>query len=583
MQSFVVFILVLVFFGCSKKDNFTEKTINLISVEKFNGFDPIYAADLYSGNQIGKVYEGLLEYHYLKRPYELVPNLAESMPVVSADGVTYTFKLRNDVFFHDSPCFPNGKGRKMTASDVVYSIKRVADPKLQSTGWWVIDGKLSGLNEWREKYSQADVVNYSETVEGIKAIDEFTVQFKLKKPFPQFLYALAMPFNFIVPHEAVEHFKQEFINYPVGTGAFILPKFDRSNKIVFVKNPTFREKFYPSEGTEDDLEKGLLTDAGKKLPLVDKIVVNIQTESQPRWLAIQKGDADALEIPKDNFDSAISSKKQLNEEYAKKGMRLETSAQLDVTYIAFNHEDPIFKNSKIRQAMSLAFNHSELNKLFYNDTGEQAQSIIPPGIAGHKEDFRNPYKTFDIAKAKKLMQEAGYPDGKGFPTLTYETQSSTVQRQMAEHFVRTMKVIGINIKVNTNTWPEFINKTNKKQAQIFGMAWGADYPDAENFFQLFYSGNRSPGSNSSNFSNSTVDQLFLQSSVMQDSPERTAIYEKLYEVIALETPMIFGVHRMQFNIIQGWLKNFKYMEFNHTQAQYLNMDLEVKKELRKKF
>jgi ABC-type transport system substrate-binding protein len=576
----IILSLLLVVLGCTREQNYNEKVLNLVSPQKIKGFDPIFAADLYASNEIGKVYEGLLEFHYLKRPYVLTPNLAESMPEVSKDGLTYTFKIKKGVVFQDSKVFPNGKGRELKASDFVYSIQRMADPKLQSTGWWLLDGKIAGLNEWRDKYASAEKVNYDEEISGLKALDSHTLQFKLVKPFPQFLYALAMTFTSAVAREAVETHGLEFQNYPVGTGPFKLPYFDNSNRIVYEKNPTFRDKFYPTEGAPGDEERGFLADAGKKLPLVDKVIVNIIVESQPQWLNFQKGSADVLSVPKDNFDQTVVNGKDLHPSMASKGIKLEMMNSLDTTYVAFNHEDPLFKNNiKLRQAMSLAYDRDESNKLFYNNTAKTAHSIIPPGISGHKADYKNPYVEFSVEQAKKLLAEAGYPNGKGLPELTYETVGSTVARQMGEFFQKKMSDIGVKVKISTNTWPELVKKTNTKAAQLFGMAWGADYPDAENFFGLLYGPNESPSSNSSNFKNAEMDKLFKQATIMQDSPERTALYEQMYVMASEQVPWIYGMHRTAVTVFHGWLKNYKYIEFTQTQVQYLNVDLESKKVL----
>lgn len=584
MKLFGVILLAASFLiSCSKEQNFDERVVYLVSPEKIAGFDPINASDMYSSNEMGKVYEALFEFHPLKRPYELIPNLAAEMPTVSADGLTYTVKIKKGVFFHESPAF-NGQKRELKAEDFVYSIKRLADPKLMAKGWWVLDDKLVGLNEWRAKYAQSDVVNYADEVEGLKKIDDYTIQFKLKAPFPQFLYALAMPYTFVVPKEAVEHFGKEFLNHPVGTGAFILPKFEQTNRLTYEKNPNFREKFYPSEGEEADVTNGLLADAGKKIPLVDKIVVDIIVESQPKWLAFQKAKNDLLELPKENMQQALIGAKELNDNFKSKGVRLHADPMLDVTFISLNNQDPIFKeNKKLRQAMSLAYNREQANKLFYINTGVEAQGVIPPGIAGYRKEFKNPYTKFDLVLAKKLLKEAGYPEGKGLPALTVETRNETMARQIMEHFAENMKELGIKVIVNQNTWPELVNKVTTKRNQMYTMAWGADYPDAENFLGLLYCPNQSPGSNGANYCNPEFDKLYKQAVVLQDSPERTALYEKINEMVAVEVPWIFGFHRTRYYLAQAWLKNFKYMEFNHTQFQYLNVDLEVKKQLSKKF
>lgn len=579
----VLSVMLTLVFGCSKQKDFTEREINLVSPEKIFGFDPINASDKYSGNEAGKVYEGLFEFHPLKRPYELMPNLAERMPEVSKDGLTYTFKIKKGVLFHDSPAFKDGIGREMKADDVIYSYKRLADPKLSAKGWWVLDDRISGLNEWREKYAQADVVNYDEPIEGLKKIDDYTIQIKLKKPYPQFLYALAMPYTFIVAKEAVDHFGKEFLNHPVGTGPFILPLFDQSNTIVYNRNPKFRDKFYPSEGEEGDDKKGLLSDAGKKLPLVDRINVHITVESQPKWLSFQRGKTDLIEIKDVNIQQTLDEKTELRAEHKEKGMRLFMLPMLDVTYFAFNHENPIFKNVKVRRAMNLAYDRDEANKLFHENTAFISTGPVPPGLAGNRKDFKNPYTKLDIEQAKKLMAEAGYPEGKSFPEITIQTRNETVARQQIEFFAKCMEKIGIKIKVGMNTWPELVNKVTKKQHQMYTMGWGADYPDAENFLGLLYCPNQAPGSNGANYCNPEFDALYEKATIMQDSPERTALYEKLNEMAALDAPWVFSFNRTDIYLTQAWLKNFKVMEFNHNQFQYLNVDLEVKKQLSKKF
>ena len=580
---FLIVSTLLLVFGCTKEKKFDEREINLISPEKISGFDPINASDRYSGNEAGKVYEGLFEFHPLKRPYELMPNLAESMPTVSADGLTYTMKLRKGVLFHDSPAFKDGIGREMKADDVIYSIKRLADPKLHAKGWWLLDDRLAGLNEWREKYAALEKTNYDEAVEGLKKIDDYTIQMKLKRPFPQFLYALAMPYTFVVAKEAVDHFGKEFLNYPVGTGPFILPKFEQTSMITYVRNPKFRDKFYPSEGEEGDDKLGLLADAGKKIPLVDKINVHIIVESQPKWLSLMTGKADLLEVKDVNIPQSIDDKKQIRAEHKEKGIRLVMEPMLDVTYFAFNHEDPILKNRKLRQAMNLAFDRAGYNKLFLENTGFEAQGPVPPGLAGQKKEFKNPFVKYDIEQAKKLLAEAGYPEGKGLPAIVVQTRSDTISRQQVEFFEKSMAKIGINIDVGANTWPELVNKVTKKQHQMYTMAWGADYPDAENFLGLLYCPNQSPGSNGANYCNDEFDAIYKKATIMQDSPERTSQYEKLNEMVALDAPWVFGFHRTEIFLAHAWLKNFKHMEFNHSQFQYLNVDLEVKKQLSKKF
>ena len=470
--------------SCLRKKDSGEKVLNLSTPQKVKGMDPIYANDLYSSNEVARVYESLMEYNYVKRPYELRPNLAAEKPVVTDDGLTYTFKIRQGVLFHDDEAFPEGKGRELVAEDFVYSIKRLADIKLQGLGWWLLDGKIKGLNEWRDKYKDAEKSNYEEQVEGLRALDRYTLQFKLTKPFPQLVYALAMSFTSAVAREVVEHYGEEFLNHPVGTGAFTLDRFTQSNKIVYERNKKFRDKTFPC-GAAPEFKPFVDAYCDKKVPFVDRVVVNIVLEDQPRWLNFQKGNFDFVGVPKDNFDSVLFDAKELVPAYKEKEISLHIAPSLDITYTGFNHDMEVFKRNKgLRQAMMLAYDDKRANGLFYNNTALAAHSIVPPGIFGHVADFRSPYRhqgPESVERAKKLLADAGFPGGKGLPEFTLDIPSSTVSRQMAEYFKAQMVGIGIKIRVNQNTWPEFQNKIAKRQIQLYSIAWGADYPDAENF------------------------------------------------------------------------------------------------------
>ena len=570
----------LLFSACSKSKNASERVINLTAPSDVKGFDPMMASDVGSAAQIAKIYEGLLTYHWFKLPYELIPNLAEEMPTVSADGLTYTFKIRKGVLFQDDASFPNGKGRELVAEDFVYSIKRHADSKNQSTGWWLYDGKIKGLNEWRAKYEKLPEANYDEVVEGIQALDKYTLQFKLAKVFPQFLYALAMPFSYVVPREAVTKYGKEFINHPVGTGPYVLPVFDQGKRLVFTKNPTFREKFYPSDASPEF--KHMLADAGKKLPLVDKIVVDVIVESQPAWLKFNKGEVDYLSIPKDNYSTTIVNN-QLSKEMTDKGVSLSITPGLDVYFYGFNFDHKIFQNINLRRAMSLAFDQKLMNELFYNNTGVPAESVAPPGVAGNDPAFKNPWKGPNLELAKKHLALAGYPEGKGLPEITLDTFSSTSARQKAEFFQKQMEKIGIKIKVVGNLSPELQAKIKKRSVMMIDYGWIGDYPDTENFLQIFYGPNSSPGANSANYNNPEFNKMYENVAKLQNTPERTALYEKAVQYLTNEVVVIFTVHTQTYMLKQKWIKNYHDSDFIFDFHQYLNIDLKEKAETLKKF
>lgn len=572
--------------GCTKKVDDKDTTLNAVLRANVKGLDPLRANDLYSSTVMAQMFEGLLQYHYLKRPYTLQPGLADGMPVVSDNGLTHTFKIKKGVKFHDNPAFPDGKGREVTAEDFIYSFKRLADPRSASEGFWIFDGKIKGLNEWADNV-KAEKAGYDTPVEGLQAPDKHTLVIKLIKPYYQLYYVLAMTYSSVVPKEAIEKYGAEFLNNPVGTGPFMLEKstdWVRNSKITLKKNPTWRGETYPTEGEPGDKEKGLLADAGKALPFAEKLVFTELPEDQPRWQNFMKGNFEFIEIPNDNFESAVSknNRNEIAPENAAKGMRLDITPNVDVTYTAFNMKDPLLgKNKDLRHAMTLAQDNANLITKFYNGRAVAAQGPIPPGLSSHDPNFKNPYQ-FDSKKAKETLAKAGFPEGKGLPELTFESLSDSKSRQQAEFFVQNMAAIGIKARINSNTWPQFQDKIKSGKAQIFGIAWGADYPDAQNFYQLFYSKNMSPGPNDSSFSNAEFDQLYEQSLKLPPGTERDALYTKMRDIVVEESPWMFHTHRLGYRLIHGWVHNFKWNDIQNDYFKYLRVDPKKRAELKVK-
>ncbi len=552
------------------------------------GFDPVDGGDTYSGQAINMVYEGLMQYHYLKRPFQVEPCLADGEPDISEDLRVYTFKIKKGVFFIDDECFPAGKGREAAAEDFIFSFKRIADVKTNSTGYWIFEGKIKGLDDFREHSKTSKETDYNLPIEGLQAPDPHTLQIKLTEAYPQLLYVLAMPYTKAVPREAVEYYGQEFLNHPVGTGPYKLSDWIRNSKVIFTRNEAYRDDYYPSEGGPGDRERGLLSDAGKKIPFTDQVVIHIMVESQPRWLNFMTGRLDQISIPKDSFDFAIDASNELKPEVLEKGIELFTEPSLDLTYMGFNMEDPVLgypnpKSKLIRQAMSLAYYTKIRIKLLRNDAwAVKAWNPLPPGMPGYESYPRSAYKVFDPDRARKLLAEAGYPEGKGLPVLTYENSGNdTTARQFAELFADMMKQIGIRIKINANTWPEFDDKVKNARAQMFGMAWGADYPDPENFLQLFYGPNSSPGPNGCNYKNPEYDRLYEKMAGMSDSPERRAIIAEMIKIVNEDCPMIYMDHRLIYSLKQAWLENYKFHDIQSAQYKYYKVDQELKSRLLK--
>lgn len=568
--------------ACTRKTTEGENTLNTVVRANVKGLDPIYASDVYSNTVVSQIYETLLQYHYLKRPLELQPLLADSLPTVSNDGLIHTFKIRKGVMFHDSEAFPDGKGREITAQDFVYSWKRLMDPSNSSDGAWIFEGRIAGLDAWRNGLSKKEAT-YDSPIEGLQTPDNHTLVIKLTKPFYQLHYVLALGYASVVPKEAVDKYGKEFLNHPVGTGPFTFESWVRNSQIVLLKNPHWLGHTYPTDGETTDEANGFLKDAGKKIPFIDKVVIHEIIEDQPAWLKFQKGELDTLVIPKDNFDSAVVNN-QLSPEMKKKGIRLEVTVEPDVTYTSFNMLDPLVgKNENLRKAMSYGEDTATAIQKFYNGRAVSAQSPIPPGVDAYDPEFKNPYKEFNVSKAKEFLAKAGFPEGKGLPELVYSTTNTSTAAQMAELFKINMEKIGVKIKIEATSWPQFTEKVRDKKAQIWGIAWLADYPDAENFLQLLYGKNVSPGPNGSNFVDPSFDQLYEKAALLPPGPERTQVYRKMRDIAVEKSPWIPGVHRLGYQMYQGWVDNFKTHSIINGTFKYFKVNLQTQKDLKAKF
>lgn len=558
--------------ACSRRSMHDQKAVHLSLPARIKALDPIQQNDVYTGLQIALAFEPLLEYHYLKRPYQLVPKLAESMPEVAKDKITYTIRLKKGVRFQDDPSFPQGRGREVTARDFVYSWKRLANPKNTATGWWTLDGKIEGLNEWREAAGKSGKIDYDTEVSGLKVLDSHTLQVRLKKPSAIFLHSLATLPTSVVPREAVERYGDDFGQRPVGTGPYVLKENVPGSKLVWDRNPTYRQAFYPSEGMPGDKEAGLLEDAGQPLPRNDRIITHINEEHMPLWLSFLAGELDLSSVPKDSFGDAIPGGEKLSPELEKKGVRLITFPQVDLTRVSFNFADPLLaKNKQLRQALSLAFDTAPMIKTFYNGQAIPAQGPIPPGLAGYDAAFRNPWRQHDLDKAKALLAKAGYPGGKGLPPLDFVSVASASSRQISEYIQRQFAQLGVQLNVQSFSWPEYVMRVKNKQGQLWSFGWQAFYPDAENFLQLFYGKNGAPGPNDMNYANAKFDALYEKAVMLLDEKARLPLYRQMADIAVDDVPCIFVAHRTDKLLAQPWLANVKMHNFAYDQAKYYKL------------
>lgn len=571
MYAMAVWVFATIYYQEHKKDKKLAATsvFEHVAMRPINGMDPVRIEDIDSIHAVSKIYEGLYAYHYLKRPLEIVPNLAEEMPTVSPDGLVYVIKIKKGVFFQNDTCFPDKKGRELKASDFVYSLMRAADPKNIVTYVDFIKPHIKGLEAW----SQSSTPDYAQNIAGLKTLDDHTLQITLTEPYPQFLHVLAMPVTFVVPKEAVTHYGNGFINHPVGTGPFALPEgfSPQAKKIEFVKNPTFREKLFPAEAAP--AYASMLAYAGKKLPLSDKIITHVLTEEQPRFLKFSRGEIDIDQIDTSSFAlNVVKEGKLTDPKLVKKGAVLEQTMGTGTELFCFNHAIPLFKNSLLRQAIALAFDRENYNKLFYNNQATIAQSIVPPVLLGQQATVVNPY-AYNLEKAKASLAKAGYPGGAGLPLLTLDVRSETTYKNQADFFAKCMERIGIRIQVITNTYPELREKIFvKKATMLYALTWGADYPEADSMLQLI-----STDLIQLQYVNQAFNTLFAQARAHPNKEVRQALYQKLNQMVADEVPVICTVHRPFQFLRHKWVKNFVYNEFDFSIDQYIAVDLLEKK------
>lgn len=523
--------------------------------------DPLQAATVYANEVVVNAYDTLYRYKYLARPYELTPNLAAAMPEISEDGLVYTIPLKETGRYIDSEVFEDGKGRRVTAHDFVYSIKRHFDPENISQGRWLWEGKIKGMAEWAE--AGAD---YDEAVPGLRALDDFTVRVELTKPFPQFVHTLAMGFSALVPHEAVAAHGRDLGTRAVGSGPWELTHYSRT-QVRFAPNPNFREESLDlafegyDEAEHGDL--GIEHLDGKVPPFVDRLEIDFIQESAARWASFTSGREIMLSgLPVEQTDAVLASKDPvtLKPEYAER-YRMDTGPEAGLVFSVFNMDDPAIgyhedpereeRNRALRCAMRDAFDWQTRNERFYSDLGIVFPGVIPPILEEFDEDLSRASVTQDVERARARLEEAGWT-AENLPELDYGLVSSVLAREMYEEFRGYMEAAGIpgdRIKAQTYaTFGDYNRALRSSELSIMGYGWGLDYPDAENVLQLFYGPNGAPGSNASNYDNPEYNRLFEQASTMQPGPERTAIYHRMNRMLIEDCVGIIGLTRSRVTL-----------------------------------
>ncbi|WP_396957774.1 ABC transporter substrate-binding protein [Nitrosomonas sp.] len=633
--------------------------------ERPKHLDPVQS---YSSNEIqltSQIYQPPLQYHFLKRPLTLIPQTASSMPTVSyfdSNGArlpvdsadtriaysVYEISIRPDIFYQPHPAFAKDKKghlryheltvqdmqpvhkisdfeytgtRELVADDYIYQIKRLAHPGLHSPIFGLMADYITGLREYadtlrdqaktRPRNSFLDLRDFP--LDGVERVDDYTYRIRIKGKYPQFIYWLTMAFFAPIPWEADRFFSQPGMAeknfsldwYPVGTGPYMLAENNPNRVMVLERNPNFQGEYYPDEGMPEDIQKGLLRDAGKSLPFIDKIVYSREKESIPYWNKFLQGYYDASGIGSDSFDQAVQITGQgeatITDEMEAQGIRLETAVAPSTYYMGFNMLDPVVGGRtvaekaaarKLRQAISIAVNYEEYLSIFANGRGIAAQSPIPPGIEGYHEgkEGMNPIvyewhngeaRRKSIKQARALLAEAGYPDGisrkTGKPLVLYYdvTARSADDRSILDWMRMQFRRLNIQLVVRSTDYNRFQDKIRKGNAQIFEWGWNADYPDPENFLFLLYGPQRkvgNSGENAANYDNAEYNHLFEQMKDMGHGPQRVQIIDKMITILREDAPWLWGYHPKEFALYHAWYQNVKPNRMAYNTVKYYRVD-----------
>jgi ABC-type transport system substrate-binding protein len=617
----------------------------------------------YSSNEVeftGQIYEPPLQYHFLKRPYELIPLTVESVPkaqyldaagrVLPDDAPSaaiaqsvYEIRIRPGILYQPHPAFAKdaagryryhamraadvaGKRqiadfeytgtRELVAADYVYQIKRLAHPALSSPIFGLMSEHIIGLKALGAALDQAAKAHPGQALDldafplaGAEVVDTHTYRVRVKGKYPQFLYWLAMPFFAPIPWEAEVFYSQPGMaerNFtldwqPVGTGPFYLAENDPNRRMVLKKNPNFHGETYPTDGDAVDRAAGLLADAGKSLPLTDEAVFSLEKETIPYWSKFLQGYYDSSGISSDSFDQAVQfsagGDPQLTDAMRDKGIRLITTVQTSLWYVGFNMLDPVIgglapERQKLRQAISIALDYDEFISIFLNGRGIPAQGPIPPGIFGHVEGVAglNPYVyraegqrvvRRPIEDARKLLAEAGYPNGRhartGEPLVLYfDTMASGPDAKSRLDWIKKqLDKLNVQLVVRGTDYNRFQDKIRKGNAQLFEWGWNADYPDPENFFFLLYGPHKKVGTggeNAANYDNPEFNRLFERMKDMDNGPERQAIIEQMLTIVRRDAPWIFAYYPKSFGLRHDWVKNVKPNLMANNTLKYRRVD-----------
>ncbi len=549
-------------------------------------FDPAFASDAASDSIIANVFDAALDYDYLARPVRLVPRALEAMPVVQDGGGVYTLKVRKGIFFTPDPAF-KGKPRELVAADFAYSLKRILDPAVRSPWNWLLDGKLEGADALAAAAARTGRLDYDAPLAGLEVVDRYTLRIRLKQPDLRFLYVLAIPNTGAVAREVVEAYGNDVGAHPVGTGPYRLGRYERSSRIELLANPAFRDTTYAPAGPVPAASQAVAAALeGRRLPLTPRIDIRIIEEGQGRWLAFLNREIDLLELLPAEFTPQALTDGKLKPDLAAKGILHQLLIRPNVSFTYFNMEDPLVggytpEKIALRRAISMGYHLEEAIRVLYYGRAHPANGPIPPDIVGFDPALRTHAQVYDPAAARALLDKYGYKDrdGDGFRELpdgrrlALERWSSpgSATRQADELWQRNMNAIGLRIEFKKDKLPELRKLARQGKIPMRGDGWNADYPDAENFMQLLYGPNIGQ-SNQSRFNLPQFDKLYDEARRLPDSPERTALFDRMTELVVAYAPWRMSINDLEDTFAHPWVRYYVPHPIRSQVWMYIDID-----------
>ncbi len=554
-------------------------------------FDPPQITDLYSRTVAVGIFEAPLEYEFLAKPARMRPCTAAAMPEMSADFKTFTFRIKPGIYFADDAAF-KGQRRELVAEDYVFAIKRHYDPRWKSGGLYQFENaQILGLSELRQKLlAEKKPFNYDTPVEGLRAIDRYTFQIKLGTPTPRLLQQLFTDGSLTgaVAREVVELYGDKIGEHPVGTGPYQLTEWKRSSRIVLSKNPGYREVFYDEHPPEGDARLQAVAQQlkGRRLPMVDKVVIAIIEEPQPRWLSFLNQEADVMDQLPADFAEKVIPNNRLAPIYVKRGMQMVRYPRADVSVSYFAMENPVvggYEPHKValRRAISLAVDVDREIRLVRRGQAIPAQSPIAPQTWPYDPQFKTEMSDFSLARAKALLDLHGYvdrdgdgwreqPDGSPL-VLEYATDPPQERRQLAEQWQRNMTALGIRIEFKIAKWPELLKASRAGKLMMWGVGWSAGAPDADTFLSLGYGPNKGQA-NHARFDLPAFNALYEKQRALPDGDERRAVMFDAARLMVAYMPYKVHVHRIFTDLAQPWVVGYHRNIFVREFWKYVDID-----------